>query len=114
MRIDQLATILTCVVIVTAVVVLPASAQAANNAQLVGSTIPTTMIPGFSYNVSVTMKNTGTTTWTKATGYRLGSLGDSDPFAPGRMDLADADSIAPNSEPHLQLHHARPQHGRLH
>ena len=82
MKTNQLATILTCVALATAALVLPASAQTVNNAQAVGSTIPTTMIPGFSYNVSVTMKNTGTTTWTKAAGYRLGAGGDSDPFAP--------------------------------
>jgi hypothetical protein len=74
------------------------AALAANNAQYIGDSIPATMIPGFVYNVSVTMKNTGTTTWTKAGSYRLGAVGDSDPFAPGRVDLADADSIAPSQQ----------------
>ena len=42
-----------------------------NNAQYLGDTIPATMIPGFRYNVMVTFKNTGTTTWTGDTGYKL-------------------------------------------
>ncbi len=81
-----------------AMVLLPTSAQAANSAQYLGDTIPATMIPGFTYNVSVTMRNTGTTTWTKAEGYSLGAVGDSDPFAPGRIGLTDSDSIAPGQD----------------
>ena len=50
---------------------MPASVQAGNNAQYLGDTIPASMIPGFTYNVAVTMKNTGTTTWTKAEAYFL-------------------------------------------
>ena len=53
------------------------------------------MIPSYSYSVSVTMRNNGTTTWTKATSHRLGAASGSDPFGPGRMDLGDTDSIAP-------------------
>ena len=36
------------------------------NAQAVSNTIPTTMVGGQSYWVTVTMKNTGSTTWTAA------------------------------------------------
>ena len=97
-----------------AVVLLPASAQAANNAQYLGDTIPATMIPGFSYNVSVTMKNTGTTTWTKAEGYSLGAVGDSDPFAPGQDRARGRRFDRPRSGQDLQLHHGCPQRGRLH
>jgi hypothetical protein len=69
-----------------------------NNARLLGESIPTTMIPGFRYNVQITMRNTGTTTWTKAQNYYLGAVGDSDPFAPGRIALADGDSIGPGQD----------------
>ncbi|MDO8588331.1 MAG: NBR1-Ig-like domain-containing protein, partial [Armatimonadota bacterium] len=77
---------------------LPGAVMAQNNAQYVSDTIPATMVPGLSYAVSVTMSNSGTSTWTKATSYRLGAVGDSDPFAPGRIDLADADSIPPGQQ----------------
>lgn len=42
-----------------------------NNSQYVSQTVPTTMDPNLPYNVSVTMRNTGTTTWTPAGGYFL-------------------------------------------
>ena len=75
----------------------PAWAQT-NNAQYLGDSIPTTMVPGFTYNVLVTMNNTGTTTWTRAASYFLGSPGDSDPFAPARIYLEESDSIGPGQD----------------
>jgi hypothetical protein len=85
------------VVLVALMTFLPAGMAVAqtDDAQYVSDTIPATMIPGHTYSVSVTMKNTGTTTWTKAEGYKLGAVGDSDPFAGGRHDLSDSDAIAP-------------------
>lgn len=44
--------------------------------QLVSSTIPTTMIAGQAYPVSVTMKNIGTMTWNETSLIRLGGVGD--------------------------------------
>ena len=35
-----------------------------NNAQVVGMTVPARMVTGEGYLVSVTMRNTGTKTWT--------------------------------------------------
>ena len=40
--------------------------EPAVNAQVISNTIPATMIGGKSYPVTVTMKNTGTMTWTAA------------------------------------------------
>jgi hypothetical protein len=45
----------------------------ANAATFVGQSVPSTMVAGQSYQVSVTMRNTGVTTWTSAQLYRLGS-----------------------------------------
>ena len=69
-----------------------------NSAQFISQSVPTEMIVGQSYPVSVTMKNIGRTTWTKAGGYRLGSqkLQDNTTWGLGRVDLGDGDSIAPN------------------
>lgn len=47
--------------------------------ELVSSTVPVTMLPGQSYNVSVTFRNRGVL-WNSARNFRLGAVGDSDPF----------------------------------
>ncbi|MEY4731244.1 MAG: hypothetical protein RL681_190 [Candidatus Parcubacteria bacterium] len=49
-----------------------------DNAQFVSQAVPTTMVTGQSYTVSVTMKNIGTSTWTAAQKYRLGSQNPQD------------------------------------
>lgn len=49
-------------------------------AQIVGTTIPSTMEAGKSYNVSMTVKNVGYNTWTSANNYRLGILGSTGTF----------------------------------
>jgi len=56
--------------------------------ELVGDTIPSTMQPGQSYNVSVTYRNRGVC-WFTSRGFRLGAVGDSDPFASfTRVDIS--------------------------
>jgi RHS repeat-associated protein len=47
--------------------------HAQNNAQFISQSVPATMTPGQTYAVSITMRNTGGTTWTAATDYKLGS-----------------------------------------
>lgn len=75
------------------------SPAVADDSQYVSDTIPSTMTPGESYSVSITLKNAGTNTWTQAAGYQLGAVGDSDPFcAFNRVDLAGGDSIATNGQ----------------
>ena len=64
-------------------------------AQFISSTIPDTMQAGKSYNVSVTVKNTGSNTWTSSSNYRLGALGWSYSFMnTNRVHLPS--SVAPN------------------
>jgi len=46
------------------------------NAEIVSSTIPTTMKAGESKSVTVTVRNTGSTTWNEGTAFRLGGVGD--------------------------------------
>lgn len=61
------------------------------NAAIVAQTIPDVMEIGQTYTVSITVRNMGNTTWFEdhsAVGkYRLGAVGDADPFAPGRVIL---------------------------
>jgi len=51
------------------------------DAQIVSDTIPTTMIAGQSYPVTITVRNTGRNTWTRDNGYMLGAVDDDDAFA---------------------------------
>ncbi len=44
-----------------------------NDAAFVTQTVPTTMVANTTYQVSVTIKNTGNTVWTQAGNYKLGS-----------------------------------------
>ncbi len=75
---------------------LSALAIAPYGAQITSDTIPTTMTAGQSYSVSVTVMNTGANTWTAAENYRLGAVGNTDPFAVARQYLSPAESIATN------------------
>ena len=47
--------------------------------ELVSDTIPTSMLPNQSYNVSVTMRNR-CVVWSEGRSFRLGAVGDSDPL----------------------------------
>ncbi|AFC99382.1 Subtilisin-like serine proteases (peptidase S8 family) [Methanocella conradii HZ254] len=64
------------------------------------NTIPSTMEAGKSYNVSITMKNTGNIPWTYANGIRLGGVGDGSgdaaKFGSARFDLVPYAVVQPN------------------
>jgi hypothetical protein len=59
--------------------------------QALGCTAKTTVV--------VTVKNTGTSTWTKAGGVALGAVDDDDPLHPGdvRVQLGDGDAVPPGA-----------------
>ncbi len=72
-----------------------------DRAQLVAATLPASLPCGATFNAAVTMQNLGSTTWTAAGGYKLGAVGDSDPFVvngvPGgaRLLLPSGVAVAP-------------------
>jgi len=68
-----------------------------NNAVFVSQSVPGTMTAGQSYWVSVTMQNTGTTTWTDADVYRLASRNpdNATTWGPYRILLDPGESIGP-------------------
>lgn len=68
-------------------------------AQVLAQSVPTQMSPGQSYAVSVTVRNTGITTWTFANTYRLGSQNpqDNGTWAVSRVPLPVA-SVAPGGQ----------------
>jgi hypothetical protein len=77
------------------------------NAQFVSQTVPVSMLPGQTYPVSITLKNTGNTTWTNTTGpgtanaYSLGSQNPRDNFTWGLTPFpnraAVTGSVAPGA-----------------
>jgi len=68
-----------------------------NAAAFVAQTVPSTMAPGSTHTVSITMRNTGSTTWTEANQYRLSSRGPRDNMIWGlnRVALAPGDAVDP-------------------
>ena len=68
-----------------------------NNSKFISQSVPAQMTAGQSYQVSVTMRNTGANSWTKAKQYKLGSLNPQDNlnWGLGRVDLEPNDSVEP-------------------
>lgn len=68
-----------------------------NDAVYASDNVPSTMIAGQSYSVSIGMRNTGTSTWTAAENYRLGSQNpqDNNTWGVGRVNVPS--SIPPKA-----------------
>jgi hypothetical protein len=71
-------------------------ASATDNAAFVTQSVPSSMTAGQSYAVSVTMQNTGTTTWA-AGSYQLGSQNPQDNTTWGLNRVSLAGSVAPGA-----------------
>jgi RHS repeat-associated protein len=69
-----------------------------NNAQAVGMTVPARMVTGQRYNVAVTLRNSGTTTWTPGEFYRLGSQNPQDNTTWGASRVDMATTVAPGQQ----------------
>ena len=82
----------------TANVVVNVTAPTGNDATFVSQTVPSTMVAGQTYSVSVTMKNTGTTTWTAANNHKLGSQNPADNTTWGTSRATLAASVAPGAQ----------------
>ena len=68
-----------------------------DNAAIVSFKMPKSMKPGETVQIQITVKNTGRSTWTRTAGYKLGTVGDSDPFhAKTRVTLKNKVSVVPN------------------
>ncbi len=84
--------------VMTALVGANAIAQT-DNAGFVSQSVPSTMVATQSQMVSVTMRNTGTTTWSYGQSYRLGTQNPQDNMiwtTDSRVNLDGADFIPPN------------------
>ncbi len=71
-----------------------------NDSQFISQDVPTSMVPGETRQVSVTFKNTGTTTWTRARFFKIGSRNppDNTHWGMSRVLLDPSDSIAPTQQ----------------
>ncbi|MGH9968613.1 MAG: Ig-like domain-containing protein, partial [Pyrinomonadaceae bacterium] len=69
-----------------------------NDAAFVSQTVPATMVPGQSYSASLTMRNTGASTWTPDGDYQLASenLSDNQRWGLSRVNLTT--TVAPGSD----------------
>jgi hypothetical protein len=70
-----------------------------DDSEVVTADLPAVLACGAGYQGSVTMRNTGTATWTRPAGYKLGAFGDADPFITGdpRVWLPEGVSVAPDA-----------------
>ncbi|MFD0677376.1 MULTISPECIES: fibronectin type III domain-containing protein [unclassified Paenibacillus] len=68
------------------------------NASIVSDTIPATMQQGQNYPVSITLRNTGYGDWSEGSSFRLGAVGESDPFALGRQTITNNQNVSPGQE----------------
>ena len=87
-----------------------------NDAEFVAQTVPAQLAPGVAFTARVTLRNTGTTTWTEQTGHRLGSQNpqDNQTWSTGRVTLGKGVSVAPGSTHEFLLELTAPSKGGKH
>jgi hypothetical protein len=70
-----------------------------NHATFVTQTVPAQMTGGRLYPVSITMKNTGSTTWTRDAGYKLGAQNPQDTgrWGVARVELGVGETVPPGA-----------------
>ena len=75
----------------------PTASRPALDDQFVGQTVSTSMVAGQTYNVSMTFKNTGSTAWTKASGFRLAAINPfpNSTWGPSSINLSSSDVVNP-------------------
>ena len=70
-----------------------------DDAAVVSVTFPDALSCGATTMATVVVRNTGTTTWSRADGYKLGAVGDADPLHPGepRVWINAGDTVPPGA-----------------
>jgi len=84
---------------------------ATDNAQFISQSVPTPMITGQAYAMRVTMKNTGTTTWTSGSSYLLGSQNAQDNVDWGFKRVSLPTSVAPGAQADFNFNVTAPNPG---
>ncbi len=76
-----------------------ATVSAQNKAEFISQTVPDSISPGQTFEVSITYKNTGNKTWTSGSNYRLGTQAPQDnTFWNGINRVGLPHDVAPNEE----------------
>ena len=76
---------------------IAANPPVGDDADVVGETVPGTMAAGSTADVTVRLRNSGSTAWSGEAGYKLGALDDAASLGPGRV-LLPAGSVPPGGE----------------
>ncbi|WP_375770173.1 NBR1-Ig-like domain-containing protein [Archangium gephyra] len=81
-------------------VAIQVTSSPVDDAQFVSQNVPTTLNPGETRSVSITLRNSGSSTWTQASNLKLGSQSPQDNtlWGDGRVLLSSTDSIAPGQQ----------------
>jgi Ig-like domain from next to BRCA1 gene len=76
----------------------PPGGGTGNNAKFISQSVPTSMQAGQTYTVSVTMQNTGSTTWTDQGNYHLGSQNPQDNLTWGINRVSLPAAVTPGGQ----------------
>jgi hypothetical protein len=77
----------------------PETPATGDDATIVSHTLPAELAPDEATTAWVTVRNTGSTTWTRDDGYKLGAVDDADPlYARPRVWLTSSSAVAPGQE----------------
>jgi len=80
-----------------------AARLAVDDAEVVGAWLPERLAPGAAATAVVRLRNTGSTTWSAAQGYRLAAADGADPFAEPTHELSEGVEVAPGAEVELRF-----------
>jgi hypothetical protein len=70
-----------------------------DDAEVLSAELPTDVSCGGTYEGSITVRNSGTTTWSGRDGYALEEVAEGDPvFAPRRLPLPERETVAPAAQ----------------
>ncbi len=83
-------------------------------AGLVQAVVPEIVAPGVPAEVRVTLRNTGSTTWTRDAGHALAPLGDASRLSPGRMPLPAGRPVAAGETITFAFPVSAPREGTFH
>ncbi len=82
-----------------------------DDSQYVSQSVPTTMVSGQVYPITVTMKNTGTSDWITASSYALGSQNPQDNTTWGSARQSVGSTISPNGQKTFSFNVTAPSAG---
>lgn len=80
-----------------------------NDAQFISQVVPTEMVAGYRYQISIIMKNTGDWVWNKSGLYYLEPKTSTSQFSLSKVEFGDGDSVAPGQTKEFIFYIVAPQ-----